>query len=94
MPTDSCHYEPSCTAPTPLYMGGITCTSSSVAGADYTCNKAIDGNGSSIEWVSQAEGVGAWILIDFHQDIALTSIGIMQKSNSGKISSLVIIHES
>ena len=65
---------------------------SSEAGADNTCDKAIDG--SSIEWVSQAEGVGAWILIDFHQDIALTSVGIMQKSNSGKIASLVIIHES
>ena len=79
---DPCKYEPTCLNPIPLYMGGLTCTASSKAGSNKGCDKAIDG--SSIGWSSNAEDIGAWIKIDFHQDVALTAIGLVQKSIAGK----------
>ena len=46
----------------------ITCTASSVYDARFTCKNLIDNN-QKTSWVSNGEGIGAWVKLEFLDNI-------------------------
>lgn len=54
---------------------GFTCTASSDFGQFYLCSKAYDNN-TGTSWLTNREGVGAWISVQFHLTTALAKLEI------------------
>eukprot|EP00092_Neocalanus_flemingeri_P007315 GFUD01007901.1.p1 GENE.GFUD01007901.1~~GFUD01007901.1.p1 ORF type:complete len:539 (+),score=172.53 GFUD01007901.1:31-1617(+) len=87
-----------CTNAKKIQPNAITCEASSEFNRKFSCRKAFDGNLSigkkKNAWASKGEGVGAWIMANFDQTIAVNQLKILQRHFPGESNKKVEIQFS
>ena len=59
-----------------------TCEASSTYSQDFVCDKALDG--STDDWASRNQGVGAWIIVQLSQSYFITRIELKGRCTSAQ----------